>query len=413
MGIAQNFNKKVFLKSSYTKKDGTCPLYIYVSIDSDFDRIPLKLSWPADCFDKSCGKLLPRSKEDTDKSDYQLIIDSEITKVNEIFKEYRLSGKILTIGKFLEEYNSYTSRKDFLSFFLTDANERYKRKKIERGTRNGQVATLNSLRQFWQQEQNRGKKKNAVISSQLPFNLITPNLLENFRAWLKSDKKNIPTTVENHMKNVRTYVKRALADGNVFDDPFKIIKVTKPETWPDVLTQDQLSLLVDLFKATSNDSWHLVLRHFLFSCFTGLRISDAKAVSHENIQDNWLVIMPKKTIGKQKTIRVPLHPLAQDLIVSSVGRLFDTFSEQYTNRLLTRIGQAAGIDFKVKTHTARHTFGTLFIELGGDVVTLKEYMGHRDIGTTMKYIHISEKRKREKINVFDQLFAKNRLSPPV
>lgn len=87
--------------------------------------------------------------------------------------------------------------------------------------------------------------------------------------------------------------------------------------------------------------------------------------------------------------------------------LFNTFSEQYTNRLLAVIGKAAGVDFKIKTHTARHTFGTLFIKLGGDVVTLKDYMGHRDLGTTMKYIHISERRKKEKINVFDKLFIKD------
>ncbi len=55
------------------------------------------------------------------------------------------------------------------------------------------------------------------------------------------------------------------------------------------------------------------------------------------------------------------------------------------------------------THTARHTFGTIFIELGGDVVTLKEYMGHSDINTTMKYVHLSERRKKEKIQVFDKL----------
>lgn len=65
----------------------------------------------------------------------------------------------------------------------------------------------------------------------------------------------------------------------------------------------------------------------------------------------------------------------------------------------------AEVDFKMTTHTARHTFGTIFIELGGDVVTLKEHMGHSKLETTMKYVHISERRKKEKINVFDKLFT--------
>jgi site-specific recombinase XerD len=86
--------------------------------------------------------------------------------------------------------------------------------------------------------------------------------------------------------------------------------------------------------------------------------------------------------------------MARTLVVSISSHLFETFSEQYTNRLLAAIGKVAGVDFKIKTHTARHTSGTLLIELGGDVVTLKDYMGHRDLGTTMKYVHISEKRKK-------------------
>ncbi|MVM39496.1 hypothetical protein GO730_21030 [Spirosoma sp. HMF3257] len=312
MGSTQNFKKKVIIRHEFVKKDGTSPLYLYVSIDSQVDKIPLKLSWPRDFFDKKAGKILPRQKEDKDCSDYQLMIDTEVGKINEIFKEYRLSQKTLTIAQLLKEYNSFTSRKDFLKFFLNDANERYKRKKIEKGTWKGQIATLNSLKEFWAFEQRKAKKGAKVDPEtlHLAFSAVTPKMLENFRAWMKSDRANIPSTVENHMKNVRTYVKRALADGNVFDDPFKVVKVTKPETWPDVLTEDQLESLVNLFQDnTTPESWGTILRHFLFSCFTGLRISDAKTVSHEHIKGDWLVIMPKKTLGKQKTIRVPLHSL--------------------------------------------------------------------------------------------------------
>lgn len=40
------------------------------------------------------------------------------------------------------------------------------------------------------------------------------------------------------------------------------------------------------------------------------------------------------------------------------------------------------------------------------MVTLKEYMGHRDLKTTMKYVHLSERRKAEKIKVFDKLMTR-------
>lgn len=401
MGTPQSIVKKLIIKDDYVKRDGTAALYLYVSVDGEWDRLPLKLSWPPEHFDKGAGRLQARRKDDPDLTDYNLMIEAELAKLNEIIKSYRLGERKITLAVLLNEYNSYTSRLDFLAFYQAEVKERYKRKKIEIGTRNGHAATLNTLREFWQHE-------TRSVDKPLPFIALTPKLLENFRAWLKTGGRHqLPSTAENNMKNVRTYVNRALDAKYVFDNPFKVVKVRPPETFPDVLQQEQLLTLLDAFNANATpDAWRKVLRHFLFSCFTGLRISDVQRVNHTNIQDDWLVLMPKKTLGKQKTVRIPLHPQARTFIVTTTDELFDTYTDQYTNRTLKKIGQAYNIPWELKTHTARHTFGTIFIELGGDVVTLKDYMGHRDLKTTMKYVHLSERRKAEKILVFDKLLSK-------
>jgi integrase len=372
----------------------------------------LSLYWPPTHFDKNSGRLLPRSSNDPDHADYTMMIDTELSKVNEIMKEYRLSERTLTIELLWKDYNSYSSRKDFLAFMLADAHERYKRKKIERNTRDGHIASLNKLKGFWRLEAGKIKTKKHEGPDQvppLPFSSLTPKLLENFRAYMRAQLGNEASTGEKSLKDIRTYVYRAIADKHVFESPFggKGIRVTRPGSMPDALTDEQLIRLMDLFEATTTpDNWRLMLRHFLFSCFTGLRISDAKAVHHGNIKDDWLVITPHKGRTRyKKIVKIPLHPAAWGLVETTLGDMFATYSEQYTNRLLDEIGQAAQIDFKMTTHTARHTFGTLFIELGGDVVTLKDYMGHSKIETTMKYVHLSEKRKKEKINVFDKLVA--------
>ncbi|MFD1143444.1 tyrosine-type recombinase/integrase [Larkinella insperata] len=407
MGEHQNFSKKLIITDEYVKNDGTSALYIYVSIDGKHTRIKLNMFWPPAFFDKKAGQILPRKKNDQDYNDYSLIITTEIGKLNDIFKAYRLAGKKLALDQLVEEYHSFTSKNDFLRFWAAEVHERWKRKKIEANTRAGHVATLNKLKAFWKQEAPKRKIKAPAGSDQppLPFSEVTPKLLENFRAYLRTEVGNGVGTVEKTIKDVRTYVKRALADGNVFDDPFKVVKIRHPQTNPDVLTEDQLVILLRMFNDNKTpEAWLVVLRHFLFSCFTGLRISDAKTVGHEHIKGDWLVIMPFKSRKFQKIIRIPIHPMARPLISTTLGKLFQTYSDQYTNRLLARIGEAAGVDFKMTTHTARHTFGTLFIELGGDVVTLKDYMGHSKLETTMKYVHISERRKKERINVFDKIF---------
>ena len=39
-------------------------------------------------------------------------------------------------------------------------------------------------------------------------------------------------------------------------------------------------------------------------------------------------------------------------------------------------------------HKLRHTFATQYLKNGGDVVRLSIILGHSEIGTTMKYLHL-------------------------
>lgn len=115
MGTHQQITKKLIIKDDYVKKDGTAALYIYVSVDGEKDRIPLQLAWPPKFFDKEAGRLLPRKKDDPDLTDFTVLAEMEIGKLNEIIKSYRLSERTLSLSTLLKEYYSYTSRLDFLT----------------------------------------------------------------------------------------------------------------------------------------------------------------------------------------------------------------------------------------------------------------------------------------------------------
>ena len=49
------------------------------------------------------------------------------------------------------------------------------------------------------------------------------------------------------------------------------------------------------------------------------------------------------------------------------------------------------------THTLRHTFGTHHIEMGTDLITVQEFLGHASLDTTKLYIGLAEKRKAKHI----------------
>lgn len=64
-------------------------------------------------------------------------------------------------------------------------------------------------------------------------------------------------------------------------------------------------------------------------------------------------------------------------------------------REIAMIARAAGLQDKVSPHVLRHTFATLTLNNGAELVAVQELMGHSDPQTTLRYARITEERKRE------------------
>jgi len=139
---------------------------------------------------------------------------------------------------------------------------------------------------------------------------------------------------------------------------------------------------------------------FLFSCFTGLRISDIRKLTFSDIKDGHLMIIQQKT---KTEANIKINETAKQILADQENNQIDKYvfhiplGGKTSKRLRAWISKA-GIQKKITFHCARHTFGCLLIESGADVFTTKKLMAHRDIRTTLQYVEKVDKTQDEAID---------------
>jgi integrase/recombinase XerD len=59
-------------------------------------------------------------------------------------------------------------------------------------------------------------------------------------------------------------------------------------------------------------------------------------------------------------------------------------------------------------HTLRHSFATHYLEVGGSLFQLQKFMGHIDIRTTLKYVHLRDEARIAKspLDVYAESYCK-------
>lgn len=140
---------------------------------------------------------------------------------------------------------------------------------------------------------------------------------------------------------------------------------------------------------------------FLFVCLTGLRKSDIKNLTWENIQpygDGGMFV----TLRMQKTQDLVNNPISDEALEligpRGTGKVFVGFEDNMTQTPMRKWLKAAGITKHISFHCTRHTFGSLQVEAGTSVYTVQHMLGHKNVETTQIYADLNDDRKRESVN---------------
>lgn len=185
---------------------------------------------------------------------------------------------------------------------------------------------------------------------------------------------------------------------------------------PKVLGETELGRL---FNALTN------IKHkaMLFTAYSaGLRVSEVVNLQLKHIDSDRMQIFVSCAKGK-KDRYVSLSPVLLDILRSYIKKypvkpvlyLFESEETRasYPTRTVQRIFQLAkekaGIQKDVGIHSLRHSFATHLLEKGTDIRYIKELLGHFNIKTTERYLHVSKQQLVNIVSPLDDLWRKGKI----
>ncbi len=66
----------------------------------------------------------------------------------------------------------------------------------------------------------------------------------------------------------------------------------------------------------------------------------------------------------------------------------------------------SGIPKEITTHSLRHSYATHLLEMGLDIMSVKDLLGHADIQTTLTYLHVAQLGRQKPFSPLDRLYNK-------
>lgn len=234
----------------------------------------------------------------------------------------------------------------------------------------------------------------------LEFTKKDPSKLEEidvkeYLSELMGDQKLAATSVALKKASIMFFFK------NVLNKSLSSITTPKiPKRLPEVLTKDEVRLLIDSASTLRSK----LLMELLYS--SGLRVSE---LVHIKVND---IDLKNKTgwVRSGKGAKDRMFILSET-VVKTIEQYLKHFSiKEYlfpgknstlTTRNVQKIikitSKKANIQKKVTPHTLRHSFATHLLDTGTDIRIIQELLGHSQLSTTQIYTHISkEQLKRVK-----------------
>ncbi len=258
---------------------------------------------------------------------------------------------------------------------------------------------------------------------------LTQKHLWDYRVFLSRQinphrKTPLARSTQNHyLIALRNFLK-FFSDRDITSLPAEKIKLTKSKSDQRIIKFLSLEQIKKLLAApkTSNVTGlrDKAILEVLFS--TGLRIAELINLNKEQIkikpetEDLEIVVIgkgnrPRPVYLSERAVKALKQYLntrkdkEKALFIAYKGpkRASKRLSCRSIENIVKKYAIAAGVPNFTSPHTIRHSFATDLLEKGVDLREIQEFLGHKNIGTTQIYAHVTSKKLRDTHRKFHSL----------
>ena len=242
---------------------------------------------------------------------------------------------------------------------------------------------------------------NLFTKGRCSFDELTVDFCNKFREHLtaanriKSDRLKLSqNSAAGYWSTFRAFLAIAFKEGYLKENVNDYLdKIETRETKREYLTHEELQQL-----AASHCDYPVLKSASLFSCLTGLRLSDILQLEWHHIQDypSGGKCVRIKTEKTDTEATIPISREALELCGEpSEGKVFKVLTRQTVNGHLKDWVKSAGIDKYITFHCFRHTYATLLIAGGADIYTVSKMLTHKNVSTTQIYADLVNEKKKQ------------------
>ena len=216
--------------------------------------------------------------------------------------------------------------------------------------------------------------------------------LRSYFLYCVNELKLSENTLNSRINAVKFYFEVVIKREKFF---FEIPRPKKPSILPKVLSANDIK---KIFEATTNLKHNTMLK----ICYgMGLRVSEIVKLKIKDIDSERMQAFIERAKGKKdRYVNLPESILEQlrsyylefkPKVYLFEGQYGGEYSIRSAQKVFTDALKKAKINKSIGIHGLRHSFATHLMENGTDAIFIQKLLGHNDIKTTLKYIHVSKK----------------------